>query len=274
MTKKYIHSIVTQWRAPAMAMAAALTVQLQAQQNPGQAAAPRPVESGQIAPDAPPSKPGQSGLDKYRHGDKSAFVESTFLTEVAQHNQMEIKLGQLASQKSQNQEVKQFANHVVQDHTKLGDELKKLSAKQTVNLPASVDAKHQAMLDKFESSSGAEFDKEFAKHMVKGHAKAVTKFQKASTEAQDMDIRNFATETLPKLKEHLVKAQELARSLGVDASTIVSLMSEIPDVGAPAIGVERDTGVGEKKYDTEKAIEPPTEKIDRLDDNVNPKPEK
>ena len=45
------------------------------------------------------------------------------------------------------------------------------------------------------------------KEMVEDHKKDVAEFQKAANTAKDSDVKNFATTTLPTLKEHLDMAK-------------------------------------------------------------------
>jgi predicted outer membrane protein len=72
-----------------------------------------------------------------------------------------------------------------------------------------MDPKHQKLMGHLSGLSGAEFDREYMKQMVKDHEDAVSDFQKQSTRAKDPDIRAFAARTLPALQEHLRMAREI-----------------------------------------------------------------
>jgi len=63
---------------------------------------------------------------------------------------------------------------------------------------------------KLAKKDGAEFDKEFVSMMVEEHEDDVNLFDKKTKNADDMDVRSFAQETLPKLQHHLQEAQRLA----------------------------------------------------------------
>jgi putative membrane protein len=54
--------------------------------------------------------------------------------------------------------------------------------------------------------------------MVKGHKKDVAAFEQEAAQAQDPDVKQWATKTLPTLKEHLNLAQETAEKVGVNLS--------------------------------------------------------
>ena len=126
-----------------------------------------------------------------------------FLTEAASGGMAEVELGKMASTKSQNAEVKKFAEMMVTDHSKGNDELKALAAKKNVALPARPIAKHQSVIDKLQGMSGAEFDKAYVEDMIKDHEKDVAKFEKQSQNNPDADVKAFAAKTLPTLKKHL-----------------------------------------------------------------------
>jgi predicted outer membrane protein len=68
--------------------------------------------------------------------------------------------------------------------------------------------------ERLRSLSGEEFDREFAKTMVQNHQKSIQKFENAAQTLQDSELKEFAQNTLPKLREHHRRAQELARAVG------------------------------------------------------------
>jgi putative membrane protein len=138
-----------------------------------------------------------------------ASNQDSFWNDAAQSGMAEVMLGNLALQKSSSDEIKQFAQKLVDDHTAANNELKTLAASKSATLPADVNAKQRSTYDKLSALSGDEFDREFAKVMVKDHEKAVGLFRKQSDRGDDADVKAFAARTLPALQGHL----EMARSL-------------------------------------------------------------
>jgi putative membrane protein len=65
-------------------------------------------------------------------------------------------------------------------------------------------------MDKLSKLQGAAFDRAYARHMVSEHKKDISKFERASNNLMDTDLKNFASKTLPNLREHLRMAQEAA----------------------------------------------------------------
>ena len=145
------------------------------------------------------------------------------------------KVAELAQQKAQSPELKQFAQTLKQDHQKWQQDLERIAQKHSVTLPTSVDAKCQEEISKLEALSGAEFDKEFAKGSVEGHAMAVAQLQQASTAVQDQDVKQYAQKLLAKLKEHQRTSRQIAQAVGIDQTTITSIETKAQSsIGAPA----------------------------------------
>jgi putative membrane protein len=102
---------------------------------------------------------------------------------------------------------------MVKDHTKANDELKALAARKGVTLPADEGADNKKMFDTLAAKKGKDFDKAYITDMVKDHEKDVAEFEKESKDAQDPDLKTWATATLPTLQDHLKVAKEIAAKL-------------------------------------------------------------
>jgi putative membrane protein len=139
---------------------------------------------------------------------------AAFVEKAAQDGMTEVKLAELAQQKSQSDAVKNFAMHMQQDHTKANSELESLASSKNITVPTGLDARHRKMVDLLSGKSGAAFDKAYANAMVKDHKQAVALFKQAQS-AKDPDISSFAAKTLPTLQEHQQMANQLDSQLRV-----------------------------------------------------------
>ncbi len=139
--------------------------------------------------------------------------DSAFAMNGAQANMAEIALGRLASQKSQNAEVKRFVQRLIADHTKANNELKPIASKKNITLPADVKPEQKETYDRLAKLSGAEFDREFMALMVTNHEQSVTSYEAESTNGTDAELKAFATKILPTIQEHLRMAREIASKL-------------------------------------------------------------
>jgi len=135
------------------------------------------------------------------HGDRK-FIETA-----AKDGMAEVELGQIAQQKAQNAQVKEFASRMVTDNGKENDELKTLASGKGVQLPTETDRSHKHEADSLNKKSADKFDHEYMEKMVKDHKKDVKEFEKQAKNAKDADVRNFASKTLPTLQEHLKMAE-------------------------------------------------------------------
>jgi putative membrane protein len=92
-----------------------------------------------------------------------------FIHHVAIANTAEIDLGKLAADRGMANEVKKFAQMMIDDHTASGDKLNALASDLKINAPGELDDKHIDQRDKLAKQSGADFDREYASAMVDGH---------------------------------------------------------------------------------------------------------
>jgi len=133
---------------------------------------------------------------------------ASFVTKAAQGGLTEVAVSKAAEASSQDPKVKQFAEQMVRDHSKANDELASLAKSKGLQVPTSLDAEHQAIVQKLSNKKGADFDAAYGKQMKEDHAKTVALFQ-AATKTSDPDLAAFAKKTLPTLTEHKHLAGEL-----------------------------------------------------------------
>ena len=146
---------------------------------------------------------------KMGHGSGQMLADHKFAMEAAMGGMMEVELGRLAAQKGTSDEVRQFGQRMVDDHSKANEELMRIGSSKGMTAPAMLDAKHKAEMQKLSALSGEKFDKEYVKMMVKDHKQDVGEFQKEADRGADPDIKAFAASTLPTLREHLQMIQRI-----------------------------------------------------------------
>jgi putative membrane protein len=135
--------------------------------------------------------------------------DRNFVISAEEDNIKERNLARVVLDKSSNRDVRDYAQMLVDDHTKALRELVDLMTQKGISQPNGLaDVKHEALgeLNKF---SGREFDHEFINLMVNDHEKAVAKFSKEQDAAQDAAIKKYAKDVLPVLEKHLTRAREL-----------------------------------------------------------------
>jgi len=143
-------------------------------------------------------------------GAKLNAGDEKILKDMAMANMAEVEGGKLAQSKSQNSEVKAFAQQMIDDHTANLNEVKALAQARGVTLPAEPDAKHKAMAAKLEKMSGDAFDKAYMKQAgVQDHKTVHAKLMAASKKAKDPDLKALVDKTEPVVAQHLKSAEQM-----------------------------------------------------------------
>ena len=132
-----------------------------------------------------------------------------FASDAAVAGLAEIEFANLAKQKAKTDSIRDYAEHLLSDHQQANEKLKAIAAQKNVTLPSDITANHKAARDKLAALDGPEFEKAYIEIMVKDHRKAVSDFQTEIKRTQDTDFKTFASDTEPKLREHLEQAQRL-----------------------------------------------------------------
>jgi len=152
---------------------------------------------------------GTLGDDKKQ--DNKPFDDAEFVKMAASGGMHEVELGKVAADKAKDPAVKQFGQQMVTDHGKANEELKKTAKNAGLEIPDKMLEKHQKEFDRFKNLTGDQFDREYVKHMIKDHEEDVAEFTRASKEAKNPAVKEFATKTLPVVQKHLEAVKKLSR---------------------------------------------------------------
>lgn len=156
----------------------------------------------------------RAGSANANQGMTAKSADAKFMMTAGEGGIAEVALARLALERASSDAVKQYAQRMVDDHTKAGEELMQLAATKGITLPTAPDAKHMALMEKLRGKSGADFDRMYIKEAgVKAHQSMEKLFTKESTQGKDADARAFAAKTLPTVQEHLRMAQDMSASM-------------------------------------------------------------
>jgi putative membrane protein len=136
----------------------------------------------------------------------------TFAEVAASSNMFEIESSQLALEQATEQNVRAFAEHMIEDHTAAGEKMEAAAEKDGITPPATMAEKEQSQLEQLQSAEGDAFDQAYVAAQVAAHDEAVALFDTFSLQGQESALREFAAETLPTLQEHQATVHELAGS--------------------------------------------------------------
>lgn len=191
--------------------------------TPPGATAPGATAPGTTAPGAgaPDNGTGTNattpGTGAEAHGTTQSGTTATgvsksdkrFIRKAAQGGLAEVELGKLAQQRGSSQEVRDFGQRMVTDHSQANDKLMTIAQSLNVEVPTTLDKKDQATLEKLQSLHGAAFDRAYSRDMRADHRTDIREFEHVAMHGHDPQVRQFAESTLPTLKEHLAMAEKL-----------------------------------------------------------------
>ena len=142
-------------------------------------------------------------------GSQVSKEDRDFFDNAAQSGLLEVRLGQMVAAKGSSDDVKRFAQRMVDDHTKVNQQLAQIGQKDGLSMPQSLDKKHQDELDKMSQYGGTKLDQEYMSRMVSEHKDDVKAFEKQSKDGKDPSLKQLAASTLPTLNEHLAQAKQI-----------------------------------------------------------------
>ncbi len=138
--------------------------------------------------------------------------DKTFVMKAAQGGVAEVQMAQLAEQKSSSDEVKKFAQQMIDDHTPNNEQLVKLATAKGLTPPTDPNAMQQKMLTRLQGLDGSRFDKAYVNVQVKAHTMMLKTMRMEARNGKDSELKSFADQTVPTVEHHLTMAQGLQKS--------------------------------------------------------------
>jgi putative membrane protein len=189
---------------------------------------------GAAAQQNPASPGGAGGIGQTTPGMPNDSVQQTnpngnmqdkeFVHSALQGGMAEVQLGQLAAEKGSSNDVKQFGQRMVQDHTKLGDQMKPVAQQLGVSEPKSISKKDKQLMEKLQGLSGEQFDNAYIAAMVKDHKKDNEEFKSEISQTQNPQLRQVAQQGDQVIDSHLQMIEQIAKAHNVvnDKGKVVS----------------------------------------------------
>lgn len=143
----------------------------------------------------------------------ASAADKKFVQKAMEGGMAEVELGHVAVQKGSSQDVKDFGQKMVDDHTKMNEQMKPVGARLGITPPASLPAKEQALKTKLEALSGATFDKAYMNAMVADHKEDDKDFKAEETSGKDPQVKDAATQGEPIIAQHLQMAEDIQKKL-------------------------------------------------------------
>jgi putative membrane protein len=152
-----------------------------------------------------------------------------FAMKAAEAGLFEVKLAQLAQQKSQDPKIKELARALERDHQMANDQLAQLAKQKNVDLPNEITGECTETYQAFQQLDGRDFENAYLLCNVTGHLKGIAMFQKEAQSGTDPDVKMWAGQTLPKLQQHARHIATVAQAEGlpVDALAVISTQDTV-----------------------------------------------
>ena len=155
----------------------------------------------------------QAAPQDHRPAPSATPAEQDLMIKAAHADLAAIDMARIVMQKSQNSDVKDFANTIQKDHTNALEDLTDLMKDKGMSPPSKHTPEAQTDIEKMTALSGAELDREFVNAMVADHQKLIEMFRDRADIAKSPDVKKYAEDQLPQLEMHLEKAQKLQSKL-------------------------------------------------------------
>jgi putative membrane protein len=141
-------------------------------------------------------------------------VDKAFVKKALEGNVGEIEMGKLALQKSNDDQVKQFAQRMVDDHGKMQDQLKPAAEQMGVKVPDGPSKGQMKSMDKMKALSGDAFDQAYIKDMVKDHKGDDSDFKMEAQSTQNPQLKQLVMQSDQTIESHLQQIEQIAKSKG------------------------------------------------------------
>lgn len=128
--------------------------------------------------------------------------DAAFVYDVVASNYGEIKLAELANQKSRSDAVKENAQMIMQDHTLALNEAKVLAQAKAIEVPVEEKEAFHRKVENMAEESSEDFDNEWVKAMIDIHKKNIDRFKDRLEDTADPDLKAYISKTLPTLNKH------------------------------------------------------------------------
>jgi putative membrane protein len=198
-----------------LAVVAALCCSPMLAQAPGGGGMQQPSQPGNTAsPGMQQPQQQQQDMSGMNSPAGGPAMDKAFVKKALEGNMAEVQMGQLALQKSSDDQVKQFAQRMVDDHGKMLDQLKPVAEQMGVKVPAGPSKGQMKSMDKMKALSGDAFDQAYIKDMVKDHKTDDSEFKQEAQSTQNPQLKQMVMQSDQIIESHLQQIQQIAQSKG------------------------------------------------------------
>jgi len=149
----------------------------------------------------------------------TSAADRKFVNTALQGGMAEVEMGKLAAEKGNSDDVKQFGQEMVKDHTELGNQMKVVAQQIGVTPPNEVSVTQKATEMKLKSLSGDAFDKAYISAMVKDHKEDLAEFKTEAANGQNDAVKEAANKGSTVIEGHLQMIDQIAQAHNIEAGS-------------------------------------------------------
>jgi len=147
---------------------------------------------------------------------QQAAIDKIFVKTAMRSSLTEVQLGELTLKQSNDEQVKQFARKMIEDHTRMNEQMRPVAQHLGAEIPTEGSKKDKSLLSKMQSLSGPAYDQAYIKEEVKNHKQDLSSFHLEASNANNPGVKDAAEQGSKTIAEHLQMAEQLAKDQNVD----------------------------------------------------------
>jgi putative membrane protein len=141
-----------------------------------------------------------------------AVDPQVFVEKASSGGAAEVELAKMALEKSTQDEVRHFAQMMIESHTVMNQHLRELAKNEGLNIADEPTLMKKAKAFVLSQKEGESFDESYAKNQVAAHERTYKLFREAANSPEE-NVREFAESQLETLEHHLNMARALATTV-------------------------------------------------------------
>jgi putative membrane protein len=148
-------------------------------------------------------------------GQSASDADKKFVKDALQGGNAEIELGKLA-QKSKSDDVRQFGQKMVTDHTRMANHMRNVASQIGVDPPTGTSLSAKAEYGELKMLIGDSFDKAYLKAMMKDHQDDLNAFEQEASSGSSPAVKHAAEQGAKTVSSHLDLAKQIAANHQID----------------------------------------------------------
>lgn len=171
------------------------------------------TEPGTSAPAGGMSAPAGTDAGAPSRAEVVSRQDRKFVEAAAISGMAVVQLGQLAAQRAHDSAVRDFGNRMVSDHTPANQRLMTIASTVGITPPDKPDFMHRHTIKKLTKAEARDFDEDYIDSQVKDHKKMIELMEEQIEDGKNPELKQYATDLLPRLREHRKMAEQLEKQL-------------------------------------------------------------